>query len=130
MVKGTAKKEEPRIGIFFIIDSKIHYIWEPLIKYKSGKEYIDSSFSHYDFFWSLKCKYPKYRDDDYEYEEFSRGRVLYNVKEKTFYIFGDPLIIHDAKYYRKLIKGFRLQNQKIKIENDEHYIRKVTSLEI
>lgn len=102
------------IGIFFYIRGNFRFYKEEF-KYDNTKEFIDVELSHYDLFNSYK--FPP----EYEYSMFPRGRILYSVKNKVFYVYGDKSIIHDQDKINKLLKEFCLNTSEIKIRFDSHY---------
>ena len=102
------------IGIFFYIQGKFRFYKEEFIVDKT-KEFIDVSMSHYDLFNSYK--FPP----EYEYSMFARGRILYSVKNKVFYLYGEKTILKNLNCVTKILNEFNLDKNKIKIRFDEHY---------
>jgi len=118
---SSENNQEPQVGIFFVLDNAIYHVSSPISKYEAEEEYIDSDFGHYQFFEYLKKKYQAVAGSGLEYESVPRGRVAYHVKEKTFYIFGDSLLLKQKRTLASLVKDFHLEAERVKIGEDEHY---------
>jgi len=58
---------------------------------------------------------------DVEYEEFPRGRIVYNIKTEMFLLLADRCILKKGSLVKKIIKQLDLPVAKTKGATDPHY---------
>ena len=81
----------------------------------SQKDFIDYPYSHFDM-WD---KLSRNRFLSADFATFPRGRLLYCVKEKRYYLYLDPCI---TKQQTDLLLSFYgLREDGVFITRDEHY---------
>jgi hypothetical protein len=56
-----------------------------------------------------------------EYEDFPRGRVIYNTKTQRFTLLADRCILKDNGIVSKIMSEMKLPNQKTDKGTDSHY---------
>jgi hypothetical protein len=103
------------VGIFWVIRGKVYYKLqekdENAIKNITNK--IDSDYGHF-YEWDGLCGklYPHA-----DFATFPRGRVLYDMKERTHIVYRDECITEEE--LKKVIEAFNLKEYKTL--TDEHY---------
>ena len=98
------------VNIFFVIKGKlIKHECENEIAQKYG-DFLNYPYSHMQI-WD-KYYYKKYHVD---FDYFPRGRVIYNIKEKSYYIYHDKCI----ENLEEILKQYQKENYKIC--TDYHY---------
>jgi len=106
------------VGVFWIYKDKI-YSKKQSIKFLSPLNgFIDSNFSHYEVWEEFKQKFKEFYL--YEYEEINRGRVVYNQNKNEFVVYSNSYVIKN--YKDLIIKDFKLRQEKVIFEVDEHYL--------
>jgi hypothetical protein len=107
----------PEVGIFWVIDE------EPLI---DGTP-LNEAGERLDFFdpKSHSQLWPVYQrigvvPQNSEYQDYPRGRVVYDKEARSFTIFADKCILKDEPMVRKILSGFHLPPQ-TQAESDPHY---------
>ena len=58
---------------------------------------------------------------DTEYEEWPRGRVVYDVRQKRFTLYADRCILIRKNVTRKIMTAMNLTKNQTKLSHDEHY---------
>ena len=58
---------------------------------------------------------------DVEYEQFPRGRIVFNMKTETFLLLADRCILKKCSLVKKIIRQFGLPAGKTKCATDPHY---------
>lgn len=58
---------------------------------------------------------------DAEYEEFPRGRVMYDTKTRRFRLLADKCILKDQGVVSKIIASMNLPSKNTDIGTDDHY---------
>ncbi len=99
------------VGIFFVVNNQLllhKCSLEEAEKYGDFLNYPQSHMEIWDQYYYKKFKV------DFDY--FPRGRIIYNINEKTYYIYIDKCLVNDIKNL-----GIIPQNEKVKILNDFHY---------
>jgi len=108
----------PKVGIFWFVDSAIISDTKTVTEadtYGDFKNYGE----HYKF-WETTVKRLLSKLRNTEYEDYPRGRVVYNYKEKKFIIYIDKKLDKDS--YKKEIKNnFNITNYEQAFEFDSHY---------
>lgn len=102
-------------GIFWVVRGEIiadKYILETE---NTKKEFMDFPFSHFDLWDKLSKKRFPYAD----FATFPRGRLLYCVREKRYYLYLDACITQSQT--ERLLLFFGLKKDEVCIARDEHY---------
>jgi hypothetical protein len=112
-----------RIGIFWIYREKL--ISKSIVVSQAQCSSIgvaDTCFSHIDVWERERIYLPKYPTlIDTEYQEFPRGRVLFDGKYATFKIYAAYTIIKNKHSRQIIIDAFSLQPEKCIWKTDAHY---------
>jgi hypothetical protein len=58
---------------------------------------------------------------DVEYEQYPRGRVMFNMKREVFLLLADQCILKRPSIVKKIIKELALPVTKTDTGADEHY---------
>lgn len=103
------------VGIFWVIRGKVYYKLQEKEKHAVNRNTnkIDSDFGHF-YEWDDLCGklYPHA-----DFATFPRGRVLYDMKERTHIVYRDECITEEE--LKKVIAAFNLKEYKTL--TDEHY---------
>ena len=97
------------IGLFFYINKHIEYLKISVDDGEKNGDFINHPMSHFEFGKQLGL---------YDYGHYPRGRVIYNIKKKCFYLYIDKSLeplVDDIK------EIYELKDQKSLIRKDEHY---------
>ena len=73
--------------------------------------------SHYEHWDTVRLFALEYQKHDFDY--YPRGRVVYNTKNDTFFVWLDKCI--SPKYKDLICKSFNLSGKNVVFGNDEHY---------
>lgn len=80
--------------------------------------FIDSSYTHVDY-WSVLQK--EYRElNSYEYEQIPRGRIIFDTNKEKYLIYLDRTLLYKSKL-AKLCAFFNLEENKVIPKTDPHY---------
>lgn len=102
-------------GIFWVVRNEIIADKHIYASEEADQDFIDYPFSHFDKWDDLsKDRFP-YAD----FATFPRGRLLYCVKEKRYYLYLDPCITQEQT--DRLLSFFGLKKEQVRIAGDEHY---------
>lgn len=99
------------VGIFFVVNNQVLMHNCKLTEAEKYGDFLNYSKSHMEI-WD-RYYYKKYKVD---FDYFPRGRIIYNVKEKVYYIYYDKCLKNDIKNL-----GIIPQNSKVKLLRDYHY---------
>lgn len=102
-------------GIFWVVHGKIfadkyvHYIDN------THKDFIDYPFSHFEMWENIsKNMFPQA-----DFATYPRGRLLYCVREKKYYLYLDSCITKQQA--QQLVLFYDLPQEDVLILSDEHY---------
>ena len=110
MPKPTTKRSkvakpatEPRLGIFWLVNGKLLIDSAPLSECERYGDHLNYASSHISVWerWQQIGKAPV----ESEYEEFGRGRVLADMKAKTFTLLADRCILKRKDLIAAIKKG-------------------------
>lgn len=81
-------------------------------------DYLQLDDDHFEIwpYFRNELKLPKHT----EYDEYPRGRVMFNVKIHKFVVIGNKIFMEDASVKKKLLSFYGLPSTTI-FETDEHY---------
>lgn len=99
------------VGLFFVVNNKLLLHSCSLEKAEKYGDFLNFPESHMQI-WD-KFYYNKYKVD---FDYFPRGRIIYNIKENTYYIYYDKCLENSIREMN-LIK----QNENVKYLRDIHY---------
>jgi hypothetical protein len=117
--KRHAQEDVPHVGIFWLLNGKLIIDSTPLDEAEPYGDHLTHSRSHIDVWeqWRLSAKVPR----ESEYEEFPRGRVMYNTKTQRFTLLADRCILRDKDVVSRIISELHLPGENTDKGTDEHY---------
>jgi len=114
MKKG---KGTPKVGIFYLVGSEIMF---DAVEQEAA-EIVNGTCTHGDhygyFYGTLIREKPQYAWDEYDYPP--RGRVVYSMKRKKFWVYCSPRI--GGSKLKEVIRLFGLKNKTWLLKRDGHY---------
>ena len=99
------------VGIFFVVNNQVLIHNCELSEAEKYGDFLNYPESHMEI-WD-KYYYKKYKVD---FDYFPRGRIIYNLKEKTYYIYYDKCLENDIKNLNIIP-----ENENVKLLKDFHY---------
>ncbi|MDT8070596.1 MAG: hypothetical protein ROO76_20745 [Terriglobia bacterium] len=119
MPKKHEKPEvEPRVGIFWLYGRRLITDSTPLSKAEPYGDALTHATGHIDFRSMLQRR--RTIPADVEYDEPPRGRVGYDKRHATFFLFADSCIIANPAAPKAIIGTFHLPKN-ITPQKDAHY---------
>ena len=117
--KTSKQKAEPRVGIFWIVDGK------PLLDSasRSDAEPYGDHLTHprgHVAVWEQYQRLGKVPLES-EYEEFPRGRVMFNTKTRRFMLLADRCILRDTGTVKEIMADLNLPSKSTDTGTDAHY---------
>jgi hypothetical protein len=111
-------KKEPSVGVFWAIDGRLVVDSMPLGEAEPYGDHLTHPRSHIDVWeqWRLDGKVP----GESEYEDFPRGRVMYNTKTSRFTMLSDRCILKNRKLVEKIKLELALPKD-TQVGSDSHY---------
>jgi hypothetical protein len=116
--KPAQVAESPCVGIFWVFEGKLlAYTCAP-------SDGIDNEWSingqhdHVDYWPTFQRQHPSLRN--IEYEDVTRGRVLFLKKPPTFCVYMDKRL-HKPAIKKLILAGFNLPPKQTKFLTDPHY---------
>jgi hypothetical protein len=113
------RKKQPHVGIFWLVDGKLVIDSVPLSEAEPYGDHLTHPRSHIDVWeqWRLAGKVP----GESEYEEFPRGRVMYNTKTQKFTLLADRCILRDKDVVSRVMSKLHLPSENMDKGTDAHY---------
>lgn len=118
--EGTSRRmPEPRVGIFWVVRGKLVIDSTPLGEAEPYGDHLTHPRSHFDVWgqWRLGGRVP----GESEYEEFPRGRVMFNTKTQRFTLLADRCILRDKSVVSRVMSLLHLPSKDTDKGTDEHY---------
>lgn len=109
---------EPMLGIFWLVDGKLLIDSAPISECEQYGDHMTHPKGHSDV-WELWQKIGKAPVES-EYEENARGRVMFDLKGKTFTLLADRCILNRKELIAEIKKELRLP-KKLSLGTDPHY---------
>lgn len=113
------KPSTPKVGIFWAVRGKLIVVGIPISEGKGYGEYVIYEPSHYDKWRELQMSGVAPRDC--EYEEFPRGRVMFNRIADTYLLLADRCILGDKQMLNCLFQEMKLPRGTTMMGTDSHY---------
>ena len=112
-------KKETSVGVFWVIEGRLVVDSMPLGEAEPYGDHLTHPRSHIDVWeqWRLGGKVPA----ESEYEEFPRGRVMYNTKSQRFTLLADRCILRDKDVVSRIMSELHLPSENADVETDAHY---------
>jgi hypothetical protein len=108
----------PEVGIFWVVDGKPLVFGDPLNDAEQCGEFKNYEEDHIHLWKFLQRN--GIVPPDSEYEDYPRGRVVYNTKTGSFMLFADRCILKDEPMVEHLLDELHLPST-TKTESDPHY---------
>ena len=118
MQSKVADQEHQMVGIFWLIEDRLVLDTSLLNIAEPYGECLTHGKSHIDYWTEQQglATVPQ----DIEYEEYPRGRVVYNTRAEKFYLLADRCILKDKSQVTKIKKAMHLPSNTT-IDTDPHY---------
>lgn len=116
--KPNEQIECQMVGIVWLVEDKLILDVSPISEADPYGECLGHPRSHINHWEVLRCNGQV--DPDSEYDEFPRGRVIYNVKQKKFHLLLDSCIQRNALIVSSITEAMHLPEDTI-IDSDHHY---------
>jgi hypothetical protein len=118
-MKRQAPEDVPHVGIFWLLNGKLVIDSMPLGEAEPYGDHLTHPRSHIDVWeqWRLSGKVP----GESEYEEFPRGRVMYNTKTQRFRLLADRCILQNQNVVKKIMSELHLHTRNTDTGTDAHY---------
>lgn len=108
----------PEVGIFWVVNGKPIVFSDPLNEAEPWGEFKNYKQSHHSL-WRFLQRTAAVPQDS-EYEDYPRGRVVYNTKASSFAFYADKCILKDKPMVEHLLAVLHLPST-TKAECDPHY---------
>lgn len=117
--KASRRMPELRVGISWMVSGSLLIDSTLLSAAETYGDFLTHPRSHIDVWeqWRLGGKVP----GELEYEEFPRGRVMYNAKTDRFTLLADKCILKDKRMVRKIVSELNLPTKITDKSTDAHY---------
>jgi hypothetical protein len=117
--RAATSVREPRVGIFWLVDGEPLVDGTPLRAAEDYGDFKTHPRSHLEA-WSL-LQQNGIAPPEVEYEEFPRGRVMYNPTTRRFTLLADRCILRDKNVVAKIMLEMNLPNRNTDKGTDAHY---------
>lgn len=112
--------QEPRVGIFWLLDGRSLLLDStPLSEAEPYGDCLTHPGSHIERWedFQQQAMVPR----EIEYEEWPRGRTVFDAKKGKFILYADNCILRRKALVRKIIKRMNLPENGVQTESDTHY---------
>ena len=86
---------------------------------KAIDNFKDSDFGHYQVWDEISAQNKELYI--YEYEDISRGRIVYDQKQEAFIVYSNNDIINSDEAKKLIMKTFDLKKEEVLFQYDRHY---------
>lgn len=112
----------PQVGIIYVVKNRIFIDSTPvdssLLLINKGKDFINHKNDHFSYWKTILTVDHTLRN--FDYADFPRGRVIYDIKSEKFLLYLDKCIMSKKLMINKIISLMNLPISTI-ISTDEHY---------
>jgi len=114
-----SRKKEPHVGIFWVVNGNLLIDSTALSEAEPYGDHLTHPRSHIDVWeqWRLSGRVP----EEAEYEEFPRGRVMFNTKTRRFRLLADRCILRDKSMVSTIMRAMNLPSKNTDRGTDAHY---------
>ena len=112
------RKKEPRVGIFWMVNSKPLIDSTPLSEAEPYGDHLTHARGHAEV-WGQYQRVGVV-PIDMEYEESPRGRVIYHTKTRRFTFLADPCILNHEGIVHQIMSNMSLPRN-TETDTDNHY---------
>jgi hypothetical protein len=113
------RKKEQRVGIFWLVDGKLVMDCTALSMSENCSAFKVHPGDHC-LVWE-KLQRSGAVPADVEYEEYPRGRVMYDTKARRFSLLADRCILKNKRVIRDIISKMKLPSKNTDMGTDSHY---------
>ena len=109
----------PEVGIIWLVGGRLLYDTTPLNDaggYDKFKIHENDHFGYWDKLLEAREVPP-----GTEYDDFPRGRVVYDTQERRFTLYLDKCILKKKALVSKIMADMHLPSENTDIETDSHY---------
>jgi len=112
------KAREPRVGIFWLFRGRLIVDSTPVSQGEPYADHIGHATGHIDYWTGLQERgvVPK----EVEYEEFPRGRVIYDPKAERYTLLADKCILSRPAIVKEILRELHLPKNTM-LDTDFHY---------
>jgi len=107
----------PQVGIVFLVDGKLHIDGTPLNDAPGYGDFRIHEKDHYSYWNELLRVHAVPKG---EYDEYPRGRVVYDTRTRSFTLFLDQCILKHKDVVKKIRVWMHLPSR-TPVETDSHY---------
>jgi hypothetical protein len=111
--------KSPKVGIFWLVKGRLVFDTTPLAEAESYGDCKGHSRGHVDRWRQMQNG--GMAPNDAEYEQFPRGRIVYNMKTEKFMLLADRCILKKRNLVKKIMKEMQLPPTITECGTDEHY---------
>ena len=115
----TKQPPTPKVGIFWVVRGKLILLGIPVSDGEEYGEHVNYGPSHYNKWRELQQSGAV--PPECEYEEFPRGRVMFNKKTESFSFLVDACILGNKQILNRILREMNLPKAKTVIDRDSHY---------
>ena len=108
----------PHLGIFWLVDGKLIIDSSPLSEAEPYGDHMNHPRGHVDVWTKFERSGQVPRGS--EYEEYPRGRVMFDTTNESFTILADKCILKRKDMIAQIKKALHL-HKKVKTGTDPHY---------
>ena len=119
------KSESGQTAIFWLDleTCKVYAVKSPLLQSEKYGDFLVHKSCHFDSWSAIKALNPKWQGKGLMYEDFPRGRCVFHIKRKCFFIYVCPMVKGNSKAQANIVSQFKLSNCKHRfLYDDNHYI--------
>lgn len=122
-VLNGVKLRESKVGAFYVIKGKVYSDATPVRDGDTGStaNFVDGYLSHYDLWYNVIAPKLGLSTRDYEYDDFPRGRVVFDKGANKYRILADKKILNDSSILRDVTSEFSLKSGAWTTMTDSHY---------
>jgi hypothetical protein len=109
----------PKVGIFWVVRGELVILGTPV---SDGEGYGENAIygpSHYDKWRELQQN--GVVPQECEYEEFPRGRVMFNRSTQTYLLLADGCILANKRLLGQIMAEMHLPRKRTVMDADSHY---------
>jgi hypothetical protein len=118
MARRQISDRTPKVGIIFLVGHKLLIDATPVSDAEDYGEFKIHDLGH-DRYWDRLVKKSVVPGSDYE--EYPRGRVVFNKKTHQHTLYLDRCILKKLGVVKKIMSEMSLPPNNTKISRDEHY---------
>lgn len=101
---------------------KVYGVKSPLSQSEPYNGFLTHKSCHYDSWSAIQALNPKWQSKGLMYEDFARGRCVFHIRQKYFYVYVCPLVKGNRKAQKAIIQEFQLPRGKYCFHyDDDHY---------